>query len=326
MRVVKVGLFSKAWNHLREYGIPSTIRAGCYIFFRKTFKLWERLGIHCTPVHFYQPIPDTRELTQRKDFIWQKSELVGIDMNDKLQLKFLREIFPKYYDEYAKFARNEDERRSEYDFYFCNMAFESVDAEVLYCMIRHFKPSKVMEIGSGFSTLLIAQASRYNKKEGKDLELNVIDPYPRKVMENLPEISSLIKKKVQEIDFGFFSQLVSGDILFIDSSHVVKAGSDANYLYLEVLPRLKEGVVVHAHDIFIPMNYPEEWVLREHTFWTEQYLLQAFLIYNFAFKILWGGHYMHINYPKELKQTFPSYDPKNTIPGSFWIMRKEVKR
>jgi predicted O-methyltransferase YrrM len=325
-RVVKVGLFSKAWNNLREYEIQSIIRAGRNIFLRKTFKFWERIGLHITPVHFYQPIPDTKDLILDRKRIWGRSGLVGIDMNDKLQLKFLREIFPKYYDEYAKFDRNKDERRSEYDFYFGNASFESVDAEVLYCMIRHFKPSKVIEIGSGFSTLLIAQASRYNRKEGKDLELNVIDPYPMKMIENIPEISSLIKKRVQEIDFGFFQQLGSGDVLFIDSSHVVKIGSDVNYLYLEMLPRLKEGVVVHAHDIFIPMEYPEDWILREHTFWTEQYLLQAFLIYNFAFEILWGGHYMHINYPKELKSTFPSYDPKNIIPGSFWIMKKEVKR
>ena len=259
------------------------------MFFRKNFRFWERVGFHITPAHFYQPIPSTKDLILDKERIWRKSELVGIDMNDELQLKFLHEIFPKYYNEYAKFAMNKDKRRFGYDFYFGNVAFESVDAEVLYCMIRHFKPSKVIEIGSGFSTLLIAQASRYNRKEGKDLELIVIDPYPRKVIENLPEISSLIKKRVQEIDFGFFQQLVSGDILFIDSSHVIKTGSDVNYLYLEALPRLKEGVVVHAHDIFIPMEYPEDWVLREHRFWTEQYLLQAFLIYNFAFEILWGG-------------------------------------
>ena len=279
--MAKVGLFSKAWNHFREYDFRHTSKVGVGMFFRKNFRFWERIGIHITPVHFYQPIPNTKDLILDRKKIWRKSELVGIDMNDKLQLKFLREVFPKYYDEYAKFAKNKDERRSEYDFYFGNVAFESVDAEVLYCTIRHFKPSKVIEIGSGFSTLLIAQASRYNRKEGKDLKLNVIDPYPRKVIENLPEISSLIKKRVQEIDFGFFQQLVSGDILFIDSSHVIKTGSDVNYLYLEALPGLKEGVVVHAHDIFIPMEYPEDWVLREHRFWTEQYL-----------EILWGGHYM----------------------------------
>ena len=295
-------------------------------FFRKTFRFWEKVGFHLTPVHFYQPIPDTKELLLDKKRIWLKSELVGINMNDNLQLEFLHKIFPKYYNEYVKFAKNENERCSEHDFYFGNVAFESVDAEVLYCMIRYFKPSKVIEIGSGFSTLLIAQASQYNRKEGKDLDLIVIDPYPRNMIENLPEISSVIKKRVQEIDFAFFQQLCSGDILFIDSSHVVKTGADVNYMYLEVLPRLKEGVIIHTHDIFIPMEYPEDWVLREHRFWTEQYLLQAFLIHNSAFKILWGGHYMHINYPKELKSTFPSYDSKNTIPGSLWIRKNEITR
>lgn len=313
--MTEVSLFSRAWNSLREYGFRSIIRVGQNIFFRRTFKLWERLGIHVTPVHFYQPIPDARDIALRKKIIWKNSELVGIDMNDEVQLKFLREIFPKYYDEYTKFPK--------YNGQTCG--FSTVDAEVLHCMVRYFKPSKIIEIGSGFSTFLFIKAIEANKeKEKKKSRLTVIDPHPpkqiQKALDNSPNCI-LIQKKCEDLDINFFLQLESNDILFIDSTHVVKIGGEVNYLYLEILPRLNKGVIIHAHDIFIPLEYPKDWVLKGHRFWTEQYLLHAFLIYNNAFEVLFGGSYIHINYSKELKSIIPSYDSQEAPPGSFWIRK-----
>jgi len=109
------------------------------------------------------------------------------------------------------------------------------------------------------------------------------------------------------------------DILFIDSSHVLKIGSDVQYEYLEILPRLAPGVLVHLHDIFLPMEYPKNWILTDHYFWNEQYLLQAFLIHNVAMKVLWAGSYMHLQYPAILEQTFSSYNRGKRWPGSFWM-------
>jgi len=321
------GLISKAWNHIREHGVRSTACVGRDMLLKKTFRFWESMGVHVTPSHYYQPIPDAKDLSARRGSVWKASGMIGIDMNNENQLKFAREVFPRYRDEYIKFANDKGQKGSQYDFYFGNGAFEAVDAEVLYCMVRHFKPSRIIEIGSGFSTLLFIKAIEANREqERRESSLTVIDPYPPKVIKSdIPCLTNLIPREVQELDLDFFEQLESGDILFIDSSHVVKIGGDVNYLYLDVLPRIKEGVIIHAHDIFLPSEYPERWVLSEHRFWTEQYLLQAFLTYSSAFEVLWGGSYMATNYPQELKATFPSYNEGITQPGSFWMRKGFVQ-
>jgi hypothetical protein len=130
----------------------------------------------------------------------------------------------------------------------------------------------------------------------------------------------LVTKKVQEIDLNFFSQLQSGDILFIDSSHTVKIGGDVNYLFLQVLPRLKPGVMVHVHDIFLPFEYRRDWVLDEFRFWTEQYLLQAFLTFNSEFEVLMANSYLSHYYQEDLKAAFPSLPSWGG--GSFWMRRR----
>jgi len=131
----------------------------------------------------------------------------------------------------------------------------------------------------------------------------------------------LIPKKVQDIPLSEFKKLSENDILFIDSSHVLKIGSDVQYLYLEVLPRLNKGVIVHAHDIFLPAEYPKEWVLKNYIFWNEQYLLQAFLAFNNSFEVLWAGSYMHLRHPDKLEEAFSSYKRDKIWPSSFWIRK-----
>ena len=148
-----------------------------------------------------------------------------------------------------------------------------------------------------------------------------IDPFPRDFVRNgLPGLQSLITKKVQEIDLEFFSQLQSGDILFIDSSHTVKIGGDVNYLFLEVLPRLKPGVIVHVHDIFLPFEYRRDWVQDEFRFWNEQYLLQAFLAFNSEFEVLLANAYLNHCHQEDLKAAFPNL--LSWASGSFWMRRK----
>ena len=160
---------------------------------------------------------------------------------------------------------------------------------VAYCMIRHFQPRLIIEVGSGFSSLVAAEAIAKNSNSA----LICIEPFPQDFLrQGFPGLQSLIEKKVEDIDLEFFSQLHSGDILFIDSSHTVKIGGDVNYLFLEVLPRLKPGVIVHIHDIFLPFEYRRDWVMDEFRFWTEQYLLQAFLTFNSEFEVLMANGYL----------------------------------
>jgi hypothetical protein len=290
------------------------------IVFKKLFTLWEKLGFHITRNHFYEPIPDTRML---KDDLWEKqSELVGININEESQINLLSVFSSKFKEEYESFPRSETSIPFQY--YVNNSAFSSVDGEIYYCMIRHFKPKKIFEIGAGYSTYLAAHAILKNKEEDNayECELVAIDPYPNDVLKNgFPGLSKLIPKRVQDIPLSEFKKLLENDILFIDSTHVLKIGSDVQYEYLEILPRLNKGVIVHVHDIFLPSEYPKEWVLKKYIFWNEQYLLQAFLTFNDSFEVLWAGSYMHLKHPDKLEEAFSSYKRDESWPGSFW-MRK----
>jgi Methyltransferase domain len=285
---------------------------------RTTFFWWEKLGFHITPNHYYEPIPDTRTLDNT---LWFKtSELVGININECYQLNLLSHFSSKYRIEYDQFPKNSVS--IPYHYYVDNGAFVSVDGELLYCMIRHFKPRKILEIGSGYSTFLSAQAIYANNQElnNYQCQLITIDPYPNNIIKGgFPGFTKNIEKKVQDIPLSEFIKLEENDILFIDSSHVLKIGSDVHYLILDVLPRLKPGVIVHFHDIFLPKEYPKDWIFKERRFWTEQYLLQAFLMFNNHFEVLWAGSYMNFKHPKNIEKAFNSYVIGETQPGSFWI-------
>jgi len=288
--------------------------------YRKTFPFWQRLGLHITPNHFNWPIPDTRTL---KDDLWLKhSELVGIGINEGKQLEFLSLFVFAFKNEYDNFPKNKTS--TAYQYYVNNGAFESVDGEILYCMIRHFKPKQIFEIGSGYSTYLSAQAILKNKEEddGYECKLVAIEPYPNEILKaGFPGLHKLIPEEVQDIPALEFKKLAQNDILFIDSTHVLKIGSDVQYEYLEILPRLNKGVIVHAHDIFLPAEYPKDSVLKDYRFWTEQYLLQAFLAFNDSFEVLWGGSYMHLKHPDKLEIAFSSYRRDRVWPGSFWMTK-----
>jgi hypothetical protein len=281
--------------------------------FPELFRRWERRGFHVTPVHFYKPIPDTQSLPET---LWtHPSDLAGVEMNETTQLELLREHIPKFRDEYEQLPTSSPGK--DRGFYVNNTLFGGVDALVAYCMVRHFKPRTIIEVGSGFSSLVLGQAAERNKRAG----LICIEPFPREFLrEGFPGLRSLIEKKVQDIELEFFSQLESDDILFIDSSHTVKIGSDVNYLFLEVLPRLRPGVIVHVHDIFLPFEYRRDWVLDELRFWSEQYLLQAFLQFNSEFEVLMANSYLNHYHEEDLKAAFPALE--RWVGGSFWMRRR----
>jgi len=291
--------------------IPHSLHSGR---FHEIFPFWEKHGFHVTPVHFYQPIPDTQSLP---DALWNTpSELVGIDMNDSFQLDLVRKRFPKFRDEYEPFSPGPTGEPDH--FYAKKGPFRGLDAVVAHCMVRYFQPQLIIEVGAGASSLILGKAAT---KNNNNRGLVCIEPFPQEFLkQGFPGLHSLVEKRVQDVDVAFFSQLRSGDILFIDSSHTVKIGGDVNYLFLEVLPRLNPGVIVHVHDIFFPFDYRRDWVMDEFRFWTEQYLLQAFLTFNSQFEVLMANRYLSYNYRKILKAAFP------TLPalggGSFWMRRQ----
>jgi predicted O-methyltransferase YrrM len=283
------------------------------------FEEWEQRGWHLTPNHFYSPIPDTREVGSA---LRAKSDLPGIDMRDEAQQSLLKELATEVGDEWAALPRSP---AGEMEFYVNNQAFESVDAEMLYGLIRHFKPKRYCEIGSGWSTMCALTAARRNVADGHPIALEAIEPYPYDFLQKMAAdpLLSLSVEKVQDVPMDRFTSLGDGDILFIDSSHVLRAGSDVQREFLEILPRLAPGVLVHVHDIFLPAEYPQPWLLEEHRFWNEQYLLQAFLIGNSMFDVLWAGNYMHQRHPEVVEQAIPSYDRATRNPGSFWMRRTD---
>ncbi len=284
---------------------------------RRNFYFWQSLGIHVTRVHFYHPIPDTRRLPPS---LWEhRSEMVGVDMREAEQIRLLDAFRERYAGEYGVLPRGPT--ADPLQFYFGNDTFPEVDAEILYCMIRHFKPKRLIEIGSGQSTLLAAQAARLNAVEGHPCRITAIEPYPSAVLRGGVPGVELQAVELQSVPLSPFKDLEENDIVFIDSSHVLRIGGDVQHEYLEILPRLPRGVFVHVHDVFLPKNYPRDWIMKDRRFWNEQYLLQAFLMFNRAFQVEWAAAYMHLRHPDLLQQAFPSYHPARCSPGSFWIRR-----
>ncbi len=291
-----------------------------FLFRRKDlFNVWESMGFHVTPAHFYQPIPTLKELDQT---IFEKVHACpGINFNEQGQKDLLSVFASKYRGEYDQIPLKGS--KSSRNYYINNGNFESVDGEILYCMIRHFKPKKVIEVGSGYSTLVSWAALEKNRsEEANDSTFTAIEPYPRTFLrQSISDSVNLVEKKVQDVDFELFAELKENDVLFIDSSHVLKIGSDVHYEYLELIPKLNKGVIVHIHDIFLPYEYPKQWIFKEHFFWNEQYLLQAFLSYNDHFEVLWSGSFMHAYHSEQLAGSFRSYHPDTRRPGSFWIQK-----
>lgn len=284
----------------------------------KSFETWQRFGYHITPNHYSQPIPDTRRLAPS---LWaQLSDLPGLEMREQQQIEMLRAFMLRYRAEYATLPLNPEGLAHRY--YFRNGSFESVDAEILYCMIRHFRPKHLIEIGLGWSTLLSAEAIARNADEGNPCELISIDPSPSEDLhQKVCGAAKLIQKPVEVVPLHVFGALRENDILFIDSSHVVRIGGDVLYELLQVVPRLRKGVLIQLHDIFLPAEYPREWVLQQKLFYSEQYLLQAFLAFNRTYDVVWGGSYMHLRHPDLLEAAFPSYQPGKCRPGSLWMQK-----
>jgi hypothetical protein len=279
----------------------------------------QKMGMHVVPNHFYEPVPDARSISE--GFWTTPSSLVGIDLRESGQLTLLEHFCDKYRPEFEQLENPTP--TSTNGFSLANRSFGSVDGEILYCMVRHFRPNTIIEIGSGNSTRVSSMAIFKNGQEtGAQGKLIAIEPYPNAAIEKgFPGLTRLIKTPVQSVPLEQFEVLGENDILFVDSSHVLKEASDVQFEYLEIVPRLKNGVIVHFHDIFLPFPYPRSWVVDELRFWNEQYLLQALLAFNSSFEVIWAGNYMSHKHPDVLRRAFSSYKPNETAPGSFWIRK-----
>lgn len=190
-------------------------------------------------------------------------------------------------------------------------------------MIRKFKPKKIIEIGSGASTKMMLNSIEKNEIEDMQFkcEISCVEPYEYSQLEGLP--IKLIKEKVETIDPVVFKSLQKKDILFIDSSHIIRPQGDVLFEIQHILPELNSGVLIHFHDIFTPKDYLNEWIFKDRKLWNEQYLLESFLSCNNQFEIIGALNFLKHNHWELLSSKFPVL--KQEIyrePGSFWIRKK----
>jgi hypothetical protein len=272
-----------------------------------------RLGVDLLERTFYSPIPDVAALP---DSLWAGPRPhPGVDLRTEEQLRYLEQDLAPHVAEFDPPHRP----AAEGEFFLDNGAYERVDAEVLYATLRHWQPSRVLEVGSGFSTLVSARAALANAADGHPCQLVACDPYPRDFLTRPVEgLAEMRPWPATEISPAEFETLGDGDVLFVDTTHTVKMGGDVNFLVLEALPALAPGVIVHFHDIFLPWEYPRAWVEEMEFYWAEQYLLQAFLAFNSHFEVLLAAHHLARAEPERLGRVVPSFRP-GVAPGAFWL-------
>ena len=286
-------------------------------------KILLTVGVFPIIDNYYEPLFNGEQINRP---LSDDRNLPGIEWNTKAQLdildkfKFNAELMdlPVITRESRKGRKS---RKEDLTFYINNGSFGPGDAEFLYNMIRLAKPRKIIEIGSGYSTLMAIKAIRSNEKEldGYTCKHICIEPYEMPWLEKTTV--TVIRKKVEDVDKELFLDLSENDMLFIDSSHIIRPQGDVVLEYLELLPTLNKGVIVHVHDIFSPKDYPDSWIKDEVKFWNEQYLLEAFLTSNSDWEIIGSLNYLHHNRYDKLKAKC-SYLTPNHEPGSFYIRKK----
>jgi predicted O-methyltransferase YrrM len=269
------------------------------------------------PGHYYSPLVSLSDIKKRENEIWKglnMNSVNGVELYADEQLLLVKEL-TKYYSEIPF----EDNKKQNLRYYFDNSYYSYTDSIILYSVMRHFKPKKIIEVGSGFSSAVMLDTRQLFFEDR--LQLTFIEPFPDRlytlITENDKTNSTIIVDDLQNIDVSYFEQLDSNDILFIDSSHVSKTGSDVNYILFDILPKLKPGTLIHFHDVFYPFEYPKDWVLSGRN-WNEDYLLRAFLMYNKEFRVKIFSHFLHIHY----KEVFSGMPLCYKNPGgNLWIQK-----
>lgn len=292
-----------------------------FIYFRSVFKVIENSRnpflIFAPPGHFYSPIPNLLDIKKVRDSIFDRSakNCLGINLHEQEQINLVKTL-KKYYDQMPFTETKQD----GYRYYFKNPYFGHGSGIILYSILRHFNPKRVIEVGSGFSSALMLDVDEHFLNDR--IQFTFIEPYPERLLNLLSnsdkESQQIIDKPVQTVSKSIFEDLEGNDLLFIDSSHVVKIGSDVVHLITEILPLLKKGVIIHIHDIYWPFEYPENWILSGHA-WNEAYLVKAFLQFNSSFQILLFNSFLSLHHRDLMEQNFPQFITDGG--SSLWMVK-----
>jgi predicted O-methyltransferase YrrM len=269
-----------------------------------------RVGVLPVRNHYYEPLVVPSQLRRPLD---QERELPGIDLNVRGQIDFLATLTFE-----SELSDLTSPKTGALEFKFANGSFESGDAEYLYQLIRRVKPARLFEIGSGNSTLMAHRAIKKNREEQANYTCRhlCIEPYEAPWLESVGV--EVLRRRVEDVDKNLFRELDRDDLLFIDSSHVIRPQGDVVTEYLEILPTLRAGVLVHVHDVFTPRDYLREWVIDSMLLWNEQYLLEAFLTNNSRCTVIGALNMLKHRHFDALRRVCP-YLSVDREPGSFYM-------
>jgi len=281
-------------------------------------QLVEGHGYRLEPCNYYSPLNSLRFLDENQD-LWAPPFIpLEIDWRIGHQLSVAREI-SKYVAELADIPDNAADGDS---FYWNNNFWNGADALVQYGLLRSRQPTRLVEVGCGFSSLLVARALGKNHEEGATRipDVTLVEPYPRpELLANLPSNWRHLECILQRCPLDLFDRLGRGDILFYDGSHCSHTASDVNWFFFRILPRLRDGVLIHLHDIFLPLDYPREWLFDRRQSWNEQFLLQAFLMNNSHYRIEIANSFLCSAKEEELRALYGDVQP--IWGGSFWMIK-----
>jgi hypothetical protein len=273
----------------------------------------DRWGVHIRKIGYYDPLPDFRTITVAQT-LERRTPAILVDLPEQLELQ--RRISLPVASELEAIATE--------GYPFDNSWFSFLDASVYYALLRYLKPARVIEIGCGFSTRIADHAMKRNRAEGASGTLVGVEPYPDPRLTDFDLDMELIQRPVQDVPLQLFQELQGRDILFIDSSHVAKFRSDVCRLYLDVLPRLNAGVWIHVHDIFFPTDYPPNWLIERRLAFNEQYVLEAFLACNSAFRTRSALRWLWLDCRDQMRKYWPTpcLPPDQALGAtSFWMER-----
>jgi predicted O-methyltransferase YrrM len=245
----------------------------------------------------------------------QSDEVLGVDLNEEHQREVLKEL-ARFYPSMPFTIDGSPDLRYRFD----NPSYSFADGIFLHTMLRHLRPRRLVEVGSGYTSALTLDTNE--RFLDNQVECSFVEPHPELLLSLMTHAdrqrTRIIPDRLQTVDLGLFTALERRDVLFIDSTHIAKANSDVNRLFFEILPRLRPGVVVHIHDVFPAFEYPIDW-LREGRAWNEQYVLRAFMQFNNAFRIKLFGHYMIARHPDWFREHMPLC--LRNPGGAFWFER-----
>jgi hypothetical protein len=292
--------------------IPPFLMRGFMKVFVSHPEFAERAGFQVYPRVFYSPLPDPAEVDVAR--LREKRSLPGIDLRVDAALRLLVELV-RYSGELDQFPRHQHSGSIAWDH-----TYPSLDSAALYTMIRHLKPKRYIEVGCGWSSRVSSAALARNQAEGFACQSVFIEPFPSLHLKEVKLPGQFLEQKVQQVPLETFEKLAANDLLFIDTSHVLKVQNDVEYELLHVLPSLQAGVYVHIHDIFTPYDYPGEWLVAgvNRGGVNEQYALECLLSGGRFWEVILPVHLLWREHTASLDQLFPGTKER---PAAFYLRK-----